>query len=143
LIADSSPPSPEATRYLALHPSFPADTPKELTDGFRSVRVPVLLNTALTALKVSPAVPQVAIQSATRVLDIPEITLAERAKALYRRGLAYVASKQDEGAEADLVEADKLLGGQDAALKAELEKVRTRRREKREKEKKAFRGLFA
>jgi len=126
-----------------LHPSLPEDTPKELTDGFHSLRVPVLLNTALTALKVSPAAPQIAIQSAGRVLNIPEITPAERAKALYRRGLAYAASKQDEEAEADLVEADKLLGGNDAALKAELEKMRTRRKEKREKEKKAFRGLFA
>jgi len=103
----------------------------------------VLLNTALTALKVGPAVPQVAVESATSVLNIPDITPAERAKALYRRGLAYVASKQDEEAEADLVEADKLLGSADAALKAELEKVRTRRKEKREKDKKAYRGLFA
>ncbi len=128
---------------MDLHPSLPADTPKELTDGFHSVRVPVLLNTALTALKVGPAAPQVAIQSATRVLNIPEITATERAKAHYRRGLAYTASKQDEEAEADLIEADRLLGGTDAALKAELDKVRTRRKEKREKEKKAFRGLFA
>jgi peptidyl-prolyl isomerase D len=135
--------SPEATRYLDLHLSLPEDTPKELTDGFRSVRVPLLLNTALTALKVSPAAPQIAIQSVGRVLDIPETTPAERAKAFYRRGLAYSALKQDKEAEADLVEADKLLGGNDAALKAELQKVQTRRKEKREKEKKAFRGLFA
>ena len=132
----------EATRYLDLHPSLPEDTPKELTDGFHSVRVPVLLNTALTAMKSSPAALQVTIQSASRVLNIPEITPAERAKALYRRGLAYAAFKQDEEAEADLVEADKSLGGRDAVLKAELEKVQTRRKEKREKEKKAFRGLF-
>ena len=128
---------------MDLHVSLPEDTPKELTDDFRSVRVPVLLNTALTALKISPTAPQVAVQSATRVLDTPEISPAERAKALYRRGLAYAVSKQDEEAEADLVEADKLLGGADAGLKTELEKVRTRRKEKREKEKKAFRGLFA
>ena len=128
---------------MDLHPSLPADTPKELTDGFHSIRVPVLLNTALTALKISPAAPQIAIQCAGRVLNTPEITPAERAKALYRRGLAHIASKQDEEAEADLIEADKLLGGKDAALKAELEKVRTRRKEKKEKEKKAFRGLFA
>lgn len=127
---------------MDLHLSLPADAPKELTDGFHSVRVPVLLNTALTALKVNPAAPQIAIQSAGRVLNIPGITPAERAKALYRRGLAQAASKQDEEAEADLAEADKLLGGNDAALKAELLKVRTRRKEKREKEKKAFRGLF-
>ena len=128
---------------MDLHPSLPAETPKELTDGFHLVRVAVLLNTALTALRVSPAAPQVAVQSATRVLNIPEITATERAKALYRRGLAYNASKQDEEAEADLIEADRLLGGTDAALKAELEKVRTRRKEKRDKDKKAFRGLFA
>jgi peptidyl-prolyl isomerase D len=35
------------------------------------------------------------------------------------------------------------LGGKDAALKAELEKVLAKRKEKRDKEKKAFRGLFA
>lgn len=95
------------------------------------------------ALKVSPAAPQVTIQSVDRVLQIPEITPAERAKAHYRRGLAYAASKQDQEAEVDLVEADKLLGGNDPALNAELEKVRTRRKEKKEKEKKAYRGLFA
>lgn len=52
-------------------------------------------------------------------------------------------AKQDEEAEADLSQADKLLGGKDAGVRSELEAVRNRKKEKREKEKKAFRGLFA
>jgi peptidyl-prolyl isomerase D len=72
-----------------------------------------------------------------------DLTDSEKAKALYRRGQAYAAGKQDDEAEKDLAAADGLLGGKDAALRAELEKVRARRKEKREKEKKAYRGLFA
>jgi len=72
-----------------------------------------------------------------------DLTDAEKAKALYRRGQAYAASKQEDEAEKDFALADKLLGGKDPALRTELEKVRAKRREKREKEKKAYRGLFA
>jgi len=72
-----------------------------------------------------------------------DLTEAEKAKALYRRGQANAALKQDDEAEKDLAMADGLLGGKDAGLKAELEKVRARRKEKRDKEKKAYRGLFA
>lgn len=126
-----------------MHPSFPSTTDQALVEGYQAVRIPVLLNTALTALKSQPPLPQVAIQSATRALGSTPLTDTEKAKALYRRGLAYVIIKQDEEAEADLVQADKLLGGKDAALKAELDRVRIRRKEKREKEKKSYRGLFA
>ena len=103
----------------------------------------MLLNVALTALKAQPPAPGVAIQSATRLLGMKDLTDTEKAKALYRRGQAFATGKQEEDAEKDLAAADTLLGGKDAALRAELEKVRARRKEKREKEKKAYRGLFA
>lgn len=67
----------------------------------------------------------------------------EKAKAYYRRGQAYALTKEEDDAEKDLSQADTLLGGKDPALKAELEKIRIKKREKREKEKKAFRGLFS
>jgi len=133
----------KALRYLDVHPTLPPGSPEELTQSFQSIRVPCLLNSALTALKSTPPVPRVAIQSATSALSVQKLTTAERAKAHYRRGLAYITTKQDDEAEADLAEADKLLNGSDAALKAELDKVRGRRKEKREKEKKAYRGLFS
>lgn len=131
----------ESLRYLDVHPEGAIDGPEG--EKFRVVRVPVLLNVALTALKVQPPAPGVAIQAAGRVLSLDVLTDTEKAKAHYRRGQAYVLTKQEEEAEKDLANADKLLGGKDAALRAELEKVRIKKREKREKEKKAYRGLFA
>ena len=95
------------------------------------------------ALKTTPPEPTVTKSLTTRALSALPLNSAEKAKALYRRGLAFIALKQDEEAEADLVEADKILEGKDAVLLKELEKVRVRRKEKREKEKKAYRGLFA
>ncbi|KAG8836173.1 peptidyl-prolyl cis-trans isomerase cpr6 [Serendipita sp. 399] len=128
-------------RYLDLHPDSSLDA--EHVTAYRAVRVPVLLNIALTALKTQPAAPAVAIQSASRVLDMSSISDTEKAKALYRRGQAHVLKKEEDEAEADLSAADALLGGKDAALRGELEKVRLRRKEKRDKEKKAFRALFS
>jgi peptidyl-prolyl isomerase D len=113
------------------------------SESFRAVRVPVLLNIGLTALKIQPPAPSVTIQSASRVLATPNLSTAEKTKALYRRGQAHVLTKEEDEAEKDLSQADNLLGGSDAALKAELERVRQKRKEKREKEKKAYRGLFS
>ena len=64
------------------------------------------------------------------------------AKALYRRSLGYSALKEDDSAEKDLSRALELVP-QDAAINAELDKVRARKKEKRDKEKKAFKKLFA
>lgn len=64
------------------------------------------------------------------------------AKALYRRALGFSSLKEDDEAERDLVRANELVK-EDAAIVAELEKVRARKKEKRDKEKKAFKKLFA
>ena len=63
-------------------------------------------------------------------------------KALYRRALGQVAEKEDDEAEKDLIRAHELVKD-DAAILAELEKVRARKKEKRDKEKKAFKKMFA
>ena len=64
------------------------------------------------------------------------------AKALYREGLAHVVINEDEEAEEALAKAHALVKD-DKAIAAELEKVRGRLRAKREKEKKAFKKMFA
>ena len=64
------------------------------------------------------------------------------AKALYRRALAHGVLKDDDDAEKDLVQASELVRD-DPAILGELEKVRARKKEKRDKEKKAFKKLFA
>lgn len=64
------------------------------------------------------------------------------AKALYRRALANVALHEDEDAERDLLEALKITPN-DQACTRELSAVRAAKKAKRNKEKKAFKGLFA
>lgn len=64
------------------------------------------------------------------------------AKALYRRALAHVVLKEDEEAEEDLVRANELVKD-DKAILGELHKVRQREKDKKEKEKKAYKRLFA
>lgn len=61
---------------------------------------------------------------------------------MYRRALAYVMLKQEAEAEADLIEAIQVMPG-DNAIVDELAKVKLRRKEKRDKEKKAFKKMFA
>lgn len=64
------------------------------------------------------------------------------AKALYRRALANIILKEDDDAEKDLVEASGLVPD-DKAISSELSKLRQRKKEKRDKEKKAFKKMFA
>ena len=103
-----------------------------------------------------------AISSATRALDRLQLNDADKgmkfsmhplrvrcltcipllAKALYRRALALSATNEDTEAEKDLASAHELVK-EDGAIVAELEKVRQRKKEKREKEKRAYKKLFA
>jgi peptidyl-prolyl isomerase D len=118
-----------------------------------------LLNSALAAIRVGQV--RIAVDSATRALERLELNDADKgalpisalnililtvssnaAKALYRRALGYSALKDDDEAERDLVRAQELVKD-DAAIIAELEKVRARKKEKRDKEKKAFKKLFS
>ena len=150
--------SVEAIRYLDVHPVLPEDAPPELQDSYDALLAPLLLNSALAAVR--SGVPQVAISSATRALDRLELNDADKgksftpphlrssahrlslAKALYRRALAYSTTNEDDAAEKDLVRAHELVP-EDAAIVAELDKVKLRKKEKRDKEKKAYKKLFA
>ncbi|KAH7883030.1 cyclophilin-like domain-containing protein [Phlebopus sp. FC_14] len=132
----------KSIRYLDVHPVVPDNSPPELKDSFESLLAPLLLNSAIAALRTQPADASTALKNTTRALDRLELNNADRAKALYRRALARVALKEEDAAEADLVAASELLPD-DQAISNELAKVRQRKKEKREKEKKAYKKLFA
>lgn len=133
----------KSIRYLDLHPVLPEDAPPELPDSYKALLAPLLLNASLAAIKADGASnAQTALRYTTRALDTLELNNADKAKALYRRALAHGVLKEDEEAEKDLVQAHDLVA-QDAAIIAELDKIRTRRKEKRDKEKKAFKKMFA
>jgi peptidyl-prolyl isomerase D len=144
---------------------MPDGSPPELKDSFNALLVPLLLNSALAALKVHPQTPadaRVGIDCATRALDRMALNNADKgkchlrkfydmgldgecttsAKALYRRALAHVVLKEEDAAESDLVAASQLIS-EDQAVANELTKVRQIKKEKKEKEKKAFKKMFA
>jgi len=79
---------------------------------------------------------------ADRALGELFLSDSDQAKALYRRALARVILKEDEEAEADLVEANKLVK-EDKAILSELERVRQARQAQKAKEKAKFKKMFS
>ncbi|KAK1220133.1 peptidyl-prolyl cis-trans isomerase cpr6 [Marasmius sp. AFHP31] len=134
----------KSIRYLDVHYNLPEDASEELKQSYSALLVPLLLNSALAGIRTQPpsaSNADTAIKSATRALGL-ELSTADKAKALYRRALAHVLRKDDDEAEKDLTEASKLVPD-DQAIAGELAKVKQRKKEKRDKEKKAFAKMFA
>ncbi|KAI0634595.1 peptidyl-prolyl cis-trans isomerase Cpr7 [Trametes polyzona] len=135
----------KAIRYLDYHLDLPdaEDKPPELKDSFQALLAPLLLNSALAAIRAGgSANARLALRVTDRAIASLELNDADKAKALYREALAHVALKEDEEAEEALVKAHALVKD-DKAIIGELEKVRGRLRGKREKEKAQFKKLFA
>ena len=63
----------KALRYLDVHPVLPADAPEEVREGHAALRAPLLLNSALAALK-APGAPgqnaQTALRATERALEL-------------------------------------------------------------------------
>jgi peptidyl-prolyl isomerase D len=127
-------------RYIEIHDGG-VDDP-ELVKKYDALLTPVLLNAALCAIKVGGgSSAREAISLTTRALGL-RLANADKAKALYRRALAQAIVNEDGLAEEDLLEAATLVPD-DAAVKAELAKVRERVKSKRELEKKKFKKMFS
>ncbi|KAI9636793.1 cyclophilin-like domain-containing protein [Dioszegia hungarica] len=131
----------KALRYLDTHPVLPDDAPAPLVASYRNTRFPLLTNASLSALKCNPPAGSLAVSLATRALSVPDLTKEERGKALYRRALGKVQVKDDEAAEKDLREASGLVPG-DAGVQRALKEVEVRRKERKEREKKAYAKMF-
>jgi peptidyl-prolyl isomerase D len=62
----------ESLRYLELHPTLPDGSPPELKESFDALLAPLLLNSALAAVRVQPPTSYnatIAVKSSTRALD--------------------------------------------------------------------------
>ncbi|KAH7928856.1 hypothetical protein BV22DRAFT_1192497 [Leucogyrophana mollusca] len=129
----------KSIRYLDVHPVLPDDTPEDIQAAYPALLTPLLLNSALAALKTGSS--DVAIRNTTRAIDRLQLGGGDKAKAHYRRALARSAQKADDEALEDLSAALKFAPG-DTAIAAERAKVLARQKEKKEKEKKAFRKMF-
>lgn len=83
-----------------------------------------------------------AIRHATAALAVQDRSGEDRAKALFRRGIAYVGTKDTDAALRDLEEAHKLVP-QDAKIAAELTTVKAKVQARAAKEKAAFKKFFS
>jgi len=135
----------KSIRYLDVHPVLPENSPPELKDSFDALLAPLLLNSALAAIRGEPVSAEnasFAVKNTTRALERLQLNTPDQAKALYRRGLANTILKEEELAEKDLLDASKLVPD-DKVIAGELAKLRQRKKEKRDKEKKAFKKMFS
>lgn len=71
----------ESIRYLDVHPVMPDDSPPELKSSFDGLLAPILLNSALAALKIQPQASvnaHIAIKNATRAIDNLDLSTADK-----------------------------------------------------------------
>jgi len=126
-------------RYLNEEPEL-KDESDETKKTLAGLRFTLNSNSALLAVKLRQW--DDAARFATNALEVPHITDAEKAKALYRRALARIGLKDEEEALKDLEEANKLVPG-DAAVVKELNTVKKKIVERAKKEKAAYSKFFS
>jgi peptidyl-prolyl isomerase D len=130
----------KAISYLHEYPEPLDGDPADLGPRLIKLRVSLHTNSALQQFKLGAY--RDSAQSADKALDIKGIGEAEQAKALYRKGLALKAGKDEEGATEALEQAAKL-APEDASIKNELAAVRKAAADRKAKERKAYSKAFA
>ncbi|GAA5985419.1 hypothetical protein JCM11641_000151 [Rhodosporidiobolus odoratus] len=144
----------KALRYLDRHLVLP-ERDLALEAQLVTLRLSILLNSSLTALKPTPLTPasaQLAVKQSTRALSLdgnPEegsnrkkLSEGEKAKALFRRAKGQLALKQEKEAVADFEAAAKLQP-EDGAIKQELAAAKKRIEERKAKARAAFGKMFS
>ncbi|ORY65390.1 cyclophilin type peptidyl-prolyl cis-trans isomerase/CLD [Pseudomassariella vexata] len=125
-------------RYLNEEPEL-KDEPADTKTKMDSLRFTLNSNSAMMNLKLDAW--EDAERAAASALRVPGITDIEKAKALYRRGLALDKMKDEEGAVKALEEAKKLVPG-DVAISKELDAVKKAAAARLAKEKAAYKKFF-
>lgn len=128
----------KALRYLNEDPDLDNE-PAETKQDMDALRAAINSNAALMNNKLEAW--DDAVRAATNAIDVGILPDKEKAKALYRRGIAYVRLKDEEAAIKDLEEAKKL-APEDKAVIAELAAVKKAAAERLAKEKKAYKKFF-
>ena len=126
-------------RYLNEDPSL-ENEPPETKKNMDALRFTLNANSALLSNKLKAY--DDALRYASAALDVADITDADKAKALYRRAVAEVGLKDEDGALKDLEEANKLVPN-DAAVVKELAQVKKAAAERAKKEKAAYSKFFS
>lgn len=127
-------------RYLNEYNASSEDT-KELHKQIKQLRFTLHSNSSLLQLKLKSY--DAAQSSADNALELGEdgVSDQDRAKAYYRKALALLGLKDDEGAVTSLETAQKLAPG-DAAISKELGAAKRKAAEHAKKEKAAYKKFF-
>ena len=127
-------------RYLNEYDASSEDT-KELPKQVKQLRFTLHSNSSLLQLKLKSY--DAAQSSADNALELSEdgVSDQDRAKAYYRKALALLGLKDDEGAVKSLETAQKLAPG-DAAISKELGAAKRKAAEHAKKEKAAYKKFF-
>ncbi|KAI0468112.1 cyclophilin-like domain-containing protein [Xylaria cf. heliscus] len=126
-------------RYLNEEPDL-REVDEDIKAKLASLRFTLNCNSALLNLKLEAW--EDAERSAASALAVPGISDAEKGKALYRRGLAFIKLKDEEEAVKALQEARKLVPN-DAAIAKELDTVKKQAAARVAKEKAAYKKFFS
>lgn len=127
----------KAASYLKDY--LPDDLSEERLLEQSKLKVSTFLNVALVGLKLNKNT--TVLQAATDALEEDNLDDKSKAKALYRRGSAYLKLKNTDTALKDLHAALELSPA-DGAIKKAIEDVKKAEREHKEKEKRAFSKMF-
>lgn len=125
---------------MAEHPVEPEGDNSPTIASLKSIQIQFYLNLALVQVKAENYGD--AIKTATRVLELSSLTDADKAKAYYRRGMAYGKTREEDLAVTDLKSASELNPG-DKAIERELRETRERVKSRKDKERKAFAKMFS
>ena len=71
----------ESIRYLDVHPVLPDNSPPELRDSFDALLAPLLLNSALAAIRSEPPSAEnanIAVKNTTRALDKLDLNVSDK-----------------------------------------------------------------
>lgn len=126
-------------RYLNEDPSLDNEPP-ETKKSLDALRFTLNSNSALLANKLRDY--HEGLRCAAAALDVPDLSDADKAKALFRRGVAQVGLKDDDEALSDLEEA-RTLAPKDAAIINELAGLKKSIAERAKKEKAAYSKFFS
>jgi peptidyl-prolyl isomerase D len=123
-----------------LQDYFPEDLSEEQINEINKLKVSAFLNIALVSLKLNKN--SEVLKASTEALAVENVDDKSKAKALYRRGSAYLKLKNEEGALKDFTEALKLSPG-DGAIMRGIDDVQKSELARKQKEKKAFSKMFS
>jgi peptidyl-prolyl isomerase D len=126
-------------RYLNEDPDLSNES-DETKKTLQSLRFTLNSNAALLSNKLKEF--EDGKRFASSALDIPDLSPADKGKALYRRAIASESLKDEETALKDLEEANKLVPG-DAAITKQLATVKKAASDRAKKEKAAYGKFFA